>query len=213
MGILTSGILGPIKNKTGAVIGRMHRGQNVITQLYKKRKRRRKRSKGQLSSQDRLGQLSNFLSNIQGLVAVGFKNMVKHNSAANAAHSYNYHHAFITVGAKLELNYSKLIYSIGEVEGPESPLLEYENGILNLSWFDMLQSQYCQYSDKATVLVYEPSRQDSVVFDNICPRSDLHVLLDISCFIGKEVHCYVCFNSADGKYKGNSVYLGLIAVE
>ncbi|MEJ7560729.1 MAG: DUF6266 family protein [Pedobacter sp.] len=201
-----------MKNKTGAVIGRMHRGQNVITQLYKKRKRRRKRSKGQLSSQDRLGKLSTFLSNIHQLVDIGFKKMVKHNSAVNAAHSFNYDHAFIEVGEKLELNYPKLVYSLGDVEGPESPHLGYEEGILRLSWFDMPQSQYCQYSDLATVLVYEPTEQDSVVFDNICLRSDLNVLLDISCFIGKEVHCYVCFSSEDGKHQGNSVYLGLVAV-
>ncbi|MEJ7557427.1 MAG: DUF6266 family protein [Pedobacter sp.] len=210
MGILPSGILGPIKNKTGAVIGRIHRGQNVITQLYKKRKRKRVRSKAQLASEYRLGQLSSFLSQIQVLVDSGFKSKVKHNTAVNAALSYNYDHAFIKVGADLELNYAKLVYSLGEVEGPESPEMAYKDGFLTLSWFDMPQSEYCQFSDKATILIYEPTSRSDIIFKVACQRSDLNVLLDILPFIDKEVHCYISFASSDGKRQGNSVYLGLV---
>jgi hypothetical protein len=77
----------------------------------------------------------------------------------------------------------------------------------------MEQSKYCQYSDLATILIYEPIKGDNTSFNNICPRSDLNVLLDISSFTGKEVHCYICFSSADGKYQGTSVYLGLVNVD
>ncbi|RYE52390.1 MAG: hypothetical protein EOP48_16630, partial [Sphingobacteriales bacterium] len=121
MGILIKGILGPMINKTGAVIGRMHRGQNVIVQLYKERSADKVSTEGQLTVQNHFGKLSSFLSNIRNMVDIGFKKMIKHNSPVNAAFSYNSSHAFIQVGEKKELNYAKLIYSIGDVEGPESP--------------------------------------------------------------------------------------------
>ena len=213
MGIIRQGILGPMVNKTGAVIGRMHRGQNVLVKLYKEKSADKPSTEGQLAAQDRLGKLSSFLSNIRNMVDIGFKKKVKHNSPANAALSYNSGHAFIQVGEEQELNYAKLIYSIGDVEGPESPFLEYEDGMLNISWYDMEQSRYCQYSDLATILIYEPIVGDNTSFDNICPRSDLNVLLDISSFIGKEVHCYICFSSADGKDQGTNFYLGLVDVD
>jgi len=212
MGILTGGILGPMKNKTGTVIGRIHRGQNVVTQLYKRRKRRKKKSKEELASQARLGLLSSFLSEIHDLVEIGFKKMVKHNSPVNAAFTYNYDRAFIEIGEVLVLNYPELIYSLGDVEGPESPALEYLNGFLNISWYDGPQSKYCQYSDQATVLVYEPAGHDLTIFSKECKRSDLQVSLAIDEFIGKEVHAYICFASADGKYQGKSVYLGLVVL-
>jgi hypothetical protein len=213
MGIIRKGILGPMVNKTGAVIGRMHRGQNVLVQLYKERSADKPSTEGQVAAQDRLGKLSSFLSNIRNMVDIGFKKMVKHNSPVNAALSYNSSHAFIQVGEEQELNYAQLVYSIGDDEGPESPLLEYEDGVLNISWYDMEQSRYCQYSDLATILIYEPIIGDNTSFNDICPRSDLNVLLDISSFIGKEVHCYICFSSADGKYQGTNVYLGFIKVD
>ena len=99
------------------------------------------------------------------------------------------------------------------MEGPESPFYEYEDGLLNINWYDMEQSKYCQYADLATVLIYDPIEGDNISFDNICPRSDLNVLIDISHFLGKEVHCYICFSSADGKYQGSNVYLGLVNVD
>lgn len=212
MGIIKSGILGPMINKTGSVIGKIHKGQNVITGISKKLKRRKKKTESQITSRVRFGKLNSFLSDIKSLVTVGFKKMVKHNTAANAAYSYNFDHAFITVNGRLELNYPKLVYSIGDVEGPESPVLVTENGFLNISWFNMPQSINCQYSDLATVLVYEPIEPDNVFFTETCKRSDLNVILDVSHFIGKSLHCYICFASADGKHEGSSVYLGLIEV-
>jgi hypothetical protein len=208
MGILISGILGPMKNKTGAVIGRMHRGQNVITQLYIRKHPNKKRSEAQLATELSFGLLNNFLSNIQGLVDTGFRKKVKHNSPVNAAYSYNFKHAFLDVNGKIVLDYPNLVYSLGYIEGPESPALITEDGSLFLSWEDMPQSEYCSYSDMATVLVYDPLEKGDLIFENVCLRSDLSVQLDISPFLGKNVHCYMSFCSANEKNRGDSVYLG-----
>lgn len=208
MGILVSGILGPMKNKTGAVIGRIHRGQNVITQLYKIKNPNRKRSDAQLATELSFGILNNFLSNIQGLVDIGFRKKVKHNSPVNAAYAYNFKNAFLDVNGQIVLDYPNLVYSVGNIEGPESPILNTDGSSLFLSWDDMPQSEYCSYSDLATVLVYDPSEKGDLIFENVCPRSDLSVQLDISPFIGKDVHCYISFCSANEKSRGDTVYLG-----
>ena len=212
MGILPQGIHGPMINKTGAVIGRMQKGQNIIVGLYKKRTSKRVMTSNQTSSNNRLGLLSSFLSDISDFVNEGFKKMVKHNSPVNAALSYNYDHAFIESDGISVLNYPKMVYSIGDVEPPESPKIECLDGLMELSWFDMPQSKFCQYADRASVLIYDPVEHQCVAFQNMCSRSDLSVLLDVSTLIGTLVHCYVCFTSADGKKQGNSLYLGLVQV-
>ncbi|RZK80970.1 MAG: hypothetical protein EOO92_06275 [Pedobacter sp.] len=212
MGILKSGILGPMKNTTGAVVGRVHRGTNVITGLYEKSEKHKKNSPKQLASQQQFNLLNGFLRNIQQLVDTGFKTMVKHNSPVNAAYSYNYNQAFISSETEITLNYPEILFSVGNLEGPESPEITFEEGVLTLSWFKMPQSLYCQYTDRARVLIYEPYKRESIIYDNICERWDCTVALDAQCFIGSKVHLYMSFCSADGKEQGNSNYLGLIDV-
>ena len=169
-------------------------------------------TENQTSAAYRFGLLSSFLSGITSFVKIGFKKMVKHNSPVNAALSYNYDHAFIVEDGVVRLNYPKLVYSIGDVEPPESPDIECTDGLMKLSWFDMPQSRFCQYTDTASVIVYEPLIDERMAFRNVCPRSDLSVLLDVTPLIGSTVHCYVRFTSADGKLQGKNVYLGMLDV-
>jgi hypothetical protein len=146
------------------------------------------------------------------LVDTGFRKKVKHNSPVNAAYSYNFKHAFLDVNGQIVLDYPNLVYSLGYIEGPESPTLITEDGSLFLSWEDMPQSEYCSYLDMATVLVYDPLEKGDLIFENVCLRSDLSVQLDISPFLGKNVHCYMSFCSANEKNRGDSVYLGQTSV-
>lgn len=212
MGILKSGILGPMENTTGAVVGRIHRGKNVITGLYEVSNKRKKGTKNQTASRYAFGLLNSFLNDIEGLVNQGFKKLINRNTAINAAFSYNYDHAFVKDGDTIELNYPKIKFSVGDVEGPESPEVSVEDGLLKISWFKLPQSRNCQYTDKAQILIYEPAQPSSIRFYNACERWDGEVILDLKAIKGKKVHVYISFTSANGKQQGNSTHLGVFDI-
>ena len=207
MGILKSGILGPMQNKTGSAIGRMHRNINVITGPY--RKTNKPATAAQLDVQAKLGMLSSFLNAIDDLIKPGFKQYAKGEDPVNVASSFNYQHAFIKDEAGLRLNYAKLVYSRGYILGPESSgLLALPNKI-EFNWLPQRQSKYCQYTDMATVMVYNPVKERFIKLKGVAERYAQGCLFDIPPhFAGDTVHCYISFASKDGKLQGNSTYLG-----
>ncbi|RZK00393.1 MAG: hypothetical protein EOO43_25220 [Flavobacterium sp.] len=156
--------------------------------------------------------MNDYLRSIQMLIDDGFRKLIKHNTPINAAYTYNSDHAFILNEDKIELNYPEIMFSVGDVEGPEAPELSSENGLIILKWFNMPQSLYCQYSDKASVLIYEPNKKSSIIYKSAGIRSELEVALKAHCYVNKDVHCFISFSSADGKRQGNSIYLGMLKV-
>lgn len=213
MGILKSGILGPLKNKTGSVIGRSHRGQNVVTSLY--HVSTRAPSDKQLDERYKFGMLNSFLKDIGKLVDVGFKRYAKVKSAGNVAFSYNVEHAFILEEADgvWKLNFPALVYSRGDIETPDGGLVvasyaEAGNDLV-VSWEAQQQSVYCRYNDLGSFLLYNATKSCALIRMDACKRSVLtHSVRLPANYIGDVLHCYMNFSSADGKQAGNSVYLG-----
>lgn len=207
MGILKSGMHGPTRNKIGPSITRVHRNINVITASY--RKSNKAPTTGQLDVQAKLGLLSSFFSHIDDLIKIGFKHYAKGKNPVNVASSYNYDHAFLSSGEKLTLNYPALVYSRGYIIPAESPGLLALPAQIEFNWLPQRQSAYCQYTDLATFLVYNPAKQKSIRRVAITDRYAQGYVFDLPpVFAGDIVHCYMNFASKDGKLQGASVYLG-----
>lgn len=206
MGILKSGLLGPFRNKVGGVIGRSHRGQNVMTSLHEKRNNRF--SKEQLEAQEKFTLLSSFLSGIDVLINTGFKPLKKNQTPVNAAFSYNYPHAFTETNEQLALNYPEIIYSRGPIYTPEGTALAANGTDVAVTWLMQPQSSYCLYTDLATFLAYCPAKDQIAKFVGATDRYALNYTMKMPRgFAGQLVHCYMSFNSADGKQTGDSIYI------
>lgn len=212
MGILSTGILGPFRKKTGAVIGRKHRGQDVMTGLHRVSSKAKVGTPKQQVSRVKFALLNVFVNNGVSLINPGFKKLAKGGNPVNKAYSYNYGHAFIVDGEDIKLNFPKLVYSRGNVEGPESLQMVSENGNITMNWLEQPQSLFCQHSDKASFLFYAEKTGKSVCIPNYCDRSALTVTIDVHPYIGHDLHCYISFASLDGKTQGNSLYLGELTV-
>ena len=212
MGILRSGILGPLQNTTGAVVTKIVNGQNISTGKYRISEKRKEGSEKQNVNRANFTLLNDFLKDIQDLVEQGFKKRQKKQSAINAAYQYNYADAFLGEGENVVLDYPKIVYSIGNVEPPESPVLSSSNGNIIVSWYDMPQSKFCQYSDLGSLLIYDQTGDECATYCGYCKRGSLEVVLKLETWEGKEVHCFMNFDSADGKRQGQSVYLGKITI-
>src|SRR5215217_437588 len=165
MGILNTGIFGGFRKKTGPLIGRRSRNQNVITGLH--HKSNKPTTEKQLVAQHKFALLNSFLSGITELLNLGFKKHTKNNSTANAAYTYNYPHAFLPQEESWVLNYPALVYSRGHVAGTQgveitlvqNPDMRHE---VVFKWALQAQSEYCQFTDRASFLVYSPTKQRAV---------------------------------------------------
>lgn len=210
MGILKNGILGGVKNKVGAVVGRTHRGQDIITGLH--RISTTAKTGGQLDQQDRFGMLNSFLAQLKELIDPGFKHFAKKRSTLNAAFSYNYGHAFVEQQESIEINYPKIVYSRGPVSAVNCPAvtLSTEN-IVSFSWLPEGQNEYTRASDKATFLIYSAGKKDASCFIGAAKRADLSFSVALNeALIGTDLHCYMNFSNESGKLTGNSMYVGLV---
>ena len=211
MGIQKSGIIGPFRNKVGPVAGRRHRGQDLIIPLP--RLSNKPATAKQLVNQYLFGLLNAFLSMIDSLVNPGFKAFIKNNSPVNAAFSYNYKHAFVKEGGEYRINYPKILYSRGHIVTPEGAQMASSEGKITFSWDSQIQSAYCQYTDLASFMVYNPAKDDFLVLQGTASRRSQSFEMKMPLeHVGDTVHCYMSFASADGKLQGDSWYVGEIVV-
>ncbi|WEK18972.1 MAG: DUF6266 family protein [Candidatus Pedobacter colombiensis] len=207
MGILKSGINGPVRNKTGSSVARMHRNINVVTGAY--RKSNKPPTALQLEAQAKFSLLSSFLGSIDDLVKTGFKQYSKGKDPINVASSYNFNHAFLVDGTDFTLNYPELVYSRGYIVPAESPGVLTLPAQIGFNWLPQRQSTYCRYTDLATFLIYNPAKKMAFRRALVTDRYAQGHLLDVPPnFAGDTVHCYMSFASKDGKLQGNSIYVG-----
>lgn len=211
MGILKSGILGPFRKKVGPGIGRRSRGMNIITALH--HKSNKPATEKQLEAQLKFGLLNSFLSDIDKLVNIGFKPYAKGKSPVNAAYSYNWEHAFVKEGDTFGINYPQMVYSRGHAVKPEGVAVVQTPEGLAFSWLPQSQSAYCQFSDLASFLIYNPVKAERMIAINKVDRYALGYTMQIPVsYAGDTVHCYMNFVSANGKHNGDSVYIGEVEV-
>ena len=211
MGIQKSGIIGPFRNKVGPAIGRRHMGQNLLTALP--HKSNKPATAKQLEAQHLFGLLNSFLSAIDRLVNIGFKAYVKNNSPVNAAFSYNYEKAFVKLDGEDQLNYPKLVYSRGHIVTPEGAQVISETGKITFSWLPQNQSAYCQFTDRASFLVYNPAKEKAMILQAPVDRYAQSFVMEMPAnYVGDAVHCYMSFASVSGKMQGDSLYIAEVMV-
>lgn len=211
MGIIDSGIVGPFKKKIGPAIGRKHMGQDLILGPY--RLTNKKPTADQLTERSKFGMLNDFLSCISSMVNPGFKAYAKKKSAVNAAYSYNSDHAFTEVEGQPVLDYPKIVCSRGQIATPYGLQISADTGVVRFSWHAQQQSQFCQFTDKASFLIYNPSKKRGLIQMNVIDRYALSFDMAVPAdFSGDMVYCYICFATADGKRVGDSKYAGSIVI-
>lgn len=208
MGIVKDGVMGLFINKVGTVIGRQHRGQNVIVAKY--RKSQKQPTQKQLDAQMRFGMLNHFLSKMEELVDPGFEKTVKAGqSPINAAYAFNYKHAFTTENGQFKLNMPKLVLSRGPVQRPNCATVTRAGNKIVFSWLAQPENQYCRYNDKASFELCTSDTKIIVHHPDKAFRSDLQ--FEVTLPKGTDTntfHCFMVFSNTTGKIVGDSEYVG-----
>jgi len=219
MGVLIRGIIGPMVNTTGAVIGKIVNGQCVLTGLREDTPG--PATKDQAEQRYKFKLLEGFLVNLDGLVAFGFKKKRKHQTSLNAAFHYNYDKAFhiipsivgaveLSLKERVKLNLPALLYSYGPVNGPNCGTAVRNNDqTCTFSWLAYPQSKNNLHTDKAGYVIWNATTGTAEFETDIAPRSALSFNVEISPkAMNEELHFYMHFYNSDTKAVSHSVYLG-----
>lgn len=209
MGKLTNGILGPMIGSTGNATAYILNNQNVIRV---KTTRNRKFSDKQLENQMRMAVVNNFSRAVLSYLKVGFgiAALGTTKNYHNLATSYNKIHALKGIFPAIELDFTKILVSTGDLLPAQNPAIERINEGLKFSWDvpaimsrelsdQVMMLAYGAKSGRAQRMVYGPSRREGAAI----------LLLDDN--LKKEpLETYISFVSADRTKVANSNYLGRI---
>lgn len=213
MGIIKQGVLGGFANKTGAVVGAYHRGQDTIRALP--RKTNKAPTQVQKDQRFKFALVTGVISRIDSLVDVGYALPgSKITTAVNEAVKYHLTNAVTGVSPNFMFDYTKLRFSTGNLEMAQSVLVDSIAATkVKFSWDHVEQdSKKIDGTDMVSVLIYNPAKDRFVYMRNAIARSAKTLTMSIPAdFSLDEVHCYIAFNSVIKKnLVSKSLYIGLL---
>ena len=210
MGLIKQGILGGFRKKTGTVVGAYWRKLDVIRALP------RNSGKGatqlQINQQLKFGLVTSFLSNISGLIDVGFKIPNSTSTPMNQAVSYHLKEAIIGIEPDFELDLSKVVFSRGKLDLPLEVVVAFAGAaVASLTWpHTETDDKYVDATDVIHVLAYNPDKKKFIRVSNAATRSAMSYNLQLPAnFVGDNLHLYVAFGSTKQKMlQSETLYLG-----
>lgn len=209
MGTIKKGIIGGFAGKVGPVIGSTWKGKPYMK--GRPAKVANPKTPGQLNHRGRFTAAIRFLSPLKAFLHAGFVEMAIGKTAFNAAQAWNYRHAVTGVYPDFGIDYPRVLVSQGTLVGAWNPQVAASEGHIHFSWQNNADNMEVMDSDRALLMVYNPSRHKfiSVVGGNT--RDSGHQSIELpDLFIGDEVHCYLAFQSSDQTAASTSQWVGAI---
>ena len=207
MGKLFAGPFCDLTGKTGNNVGRWVKGKNIFA--IKPHKSSKPATQLMLDQRFKFGLMNEWLSRISELVKPGFENYDTGMSPVNACVSYNLKHAITGVSPNFSIDFSKLLYSRGNL--PEAFELEAiidTPATVKYKWYTPITgTKDGRPTDKATFLVYNPTKDKFVSVEGVIARSALQYALAVPpTWSGDTVECWMSLT--DGELVSNSTHVG-----
>jgi hypothetical protein len=211
MATYEDGINGPFKGKVGTVVSYQWRGIWVMRSRPKRSTK--KRSLKQLANQQRMSVTLELLKKMVSFIRKGYHLEGEKNrmSAFNAAMSYNKKNAIKGEYPNLSIDYEKVRFAQGELEGPDDLKVKRFEDRIEFTWNPVLMDNG-EPDDQAMVLLLPKEK-----------NMDLGELSGVQRKAGKQTiflepdplkdytyHAYFAFISDDRGKVSNSVYMGII---
>lgn len=210
MAILKNGSNGGFQGKLGNVVGYQWRGKDVIRTLP--RTSSKKRSEGQLANQQKMTLVQHFLQATIHFIRLGFKHAAEERqmSAFNLAMSYNKKQAITGLYPNLQLDYSRVVVSMGDVADMEGGSARWVAGGMELTWADNSGEGHAKSSDYLLALLFFPDERHVVHLFNGNHRNEGRSFITLeSSLTEKPVHVYASFCRYDGSDVSPSSYLAM----
>ncbi|APG65426.1 hypothetical protein LPB136_08685 [Tenacibaculum todarodis] len=208
MGKIPQGILGSLSGKVGSIIGGSWKGIDYIR--IKPASVANPRTEGQVNQRNKFTITLEYLQATKDFIKIGYKSFATKKTEFNAAMSYVLNNAVGGVAPNFTIDYSLALLSRGGLSGVLNGTTDLTNaGQVSFGWGDNSAEGNANATDKAMVLVYNPSKKESIsILDGADRTVGSQVVTIPGTYAGDAVELFMAFVSADGTQVSNSVYLG-----
>ncbi|GGK16070.1 hypothetical protein GCM10007962_08020 [Yeosuana aromativorans] len=208
MGKIGQGILGGLSGKVGNVIGGSWKGIDYIR--IKPTSVANPRTEGQVNQRNKFTITLEYLQATSDFIKIGYKSFAVKKTAFNAAMSYVLNNAVGGIAPNFTIDYSLALLSRGSLSGVLNGTTNLATpGQVTFNWDDNSTEANANVTDKAMVLVYNPSKKESISILNGAVRTIQTQTVTIpNSYTGDIVELFMAFVSEDGSQVSNSVYLG-----
>ena len=206
MGTYSKGILGSFTGKVGTVIGSSWNGIDYMRSLP------RPSSKAptalQLAQREKFGVVTKFVAPIKALLNLGFKNAAIKKTGVNAAVAEIIENG-LTSASPYQIDYPNMLMSKGSLTGGMNGSATGSTASVTIDWDDNTGSGNAADTDKAIILVYNPSKFQYVYTIQGLARSAMSQSLALpTSFAGDLVHTWLAFITEDESQVSTSIYAG-----
>ena len=208
MGKISQGILGGLSGKVGNVIGGNWKGIDYLR--IKPSSVKNPRTEGQVNQRNRFSITLNYLQPNLGFIKLGYKSFATKKTEFNAAMSYVLNNAVSGSAPNFTIDYSLALLSRGNLSSAQNGFTDLTTpGEVTFTWDDNSTEGNANTSDKAMVLVYNPSKKESVyILDGADRTTGTQIISIPSSYVGDTVHLFMAFVTSDNSTVSNSIYLG-----
>ena len=208
MGKISQGILGGLSGKVGNIVGGSWKGIDYIR--IKPSSVANPRTEGQVNQRNKFTITLEYLQATKDFIKIGYKAFATKKTEFNAAMSYVLNNAVGGIAPNFTIDYSLALLSRGPLSGVLNPTTDLTTaGQVSFDWDDNSAEGNANVTDKAMVLVYNPSKKESISILDGADRTVGSQMVTIpNTYAGDTVELFMAFVSADGTQVSNSVYLG-----
>ena len=208
MGVISKGILGGVSGKVGNVVGASWKGIDYLR--IKPSHVANPRTEGQVNQRNKFTVTLEYLQPNLGFIKKGYKSYAVKKTEFNAAMSYVLNNAITGTAPNFTVDYSLALLSKGTLSGVLNPVFDLATaGQVEFTWDDNSAEGNANVTDKAMILVYNPSKKESIYNLEGADRTVGSQIITIpNTYAGDTVELFMAFISADGSVVSNSVYLG-----
>ena len=208
MGKIAQGILGGLSGKVGNIVGGSWKGIDYIR--IKPSSVANPRTEGQVNQRNKFTITLEYLQATKDFIKIGYKSFATKKTEFNAAMSYVLNNAVGGIAPNFTIDYSLALLSRGPLSGVLNGTTDLATaGQVSFNWDDNSAEGNANVTDKAMVLVYNPSKKESIsILDGADRTVGSQVVTIPNTYAGDTVELFMAFVSADGTQVSNSVYLG-----
>jgi hypothetical protein len=208
MGKIAQGILGGLSGKVGNVIGGSWKGIDYLR--IKPSSVANPRTVGQVNQRNKFTVTLEYLQPNLAFVQKGYKNYAVKQTQFNAAMSYVLNNAITGVEPNFNVDFATALLSRGNLSGVLNPGTDLATpGEVTFTWDDNSAEGNANATDKAMLLVYNPSKKESISQLEGADRTvGTETVIIPSTYAGDTVELFMAFIETDGSRVSNSVYLG-----
>jgi hypothetical protein len=208
MGKIGRGILGGVSGKVANVVGSRWKGIDYIR--AKPQSVANPRTLSQVNQRTKFSLVLRFLQPNLNFIRIGYKNYAVKKSQFNSAMSYVLNNAITGVSPDFEIDYSLALLTRGNLSGALNPIFDLTTpGQVEFSWDDNSTEGNALATDKVMVVVYNPTKGESVYLTEGAARTDLSQIVNIpNSYSGDELHMFISFMNFEETQLSNSIYIG-----